>query len=665
MYYTITRGLFVLFCFLNLTVLSQESYRDSVKKVHAEGRRDTVAVSLLNKYSRELFYTGEYDAALSSAKAADSLSDVLNYPRGKALANKNIGNVFFERSDFTSALTHYLLALKINENLGDRLEVAKCNNNIGGIYKAQDMLDKALEYHHRTRTELELLGDSFNLAKSCNNIGDIYSDLGQRDTAYRYYYRALTINEIIGDSIGLGLSYMNIGQYNARIENYERALEYYFRSLDVRRAIGDVQGMATSYAFISEMFGSMHKYRESKIYADSCLILSKELGDISLENQCYALLAQAYGNTGDYKSAYEFHKLYKELSDSIYNIQVGEQLGDLKTNYEVEKKASELKIKNEAEKKRIEAINDEEKKQQTIIIISVVIVLMLVGVFAFVLFKRLQVTQKQKRTIEEQKKLVEEQKHLVDEKQKEIIDSINYAKRIQGAILATEEDIRKLLPDSFLLYQPKDIVAGDFYFFECTDTHIFYAAADCTGHGVPGALVSVVCSNALSRCVKEFALTDPGNILDNARELVLDTFRKSGQDVKDGMDISFLTINRRTGKILWAGANNPLWYSRNGQMTEIKANKQPVGLSDNPASFVSHEIPNEPGTIIYLFTDGYADQFGGPKGKKYKYKQLEEKLIEISTHPLTLQKEKLHESFEEWRGELEQVDDVCVIGIKI
>jgi serine phosphatase RsbU (regulator of sigma subunit) len=193
---------------------------------------------------------------------------------------------------------------------------------------------------------------------------------------------------------------------------------------------------------------------------------------------------------------------------------------------------------------------------------------------------------------------------------------------------------------------------------------IFIAAADCTGHGVPGAMVSIVCCNALNRTVKEFGLRDTGKILDKVTELVLETFEKSGEDVKDGMDISLMAINKTTKEVRWSGANNALWYTAGDEVIEIKADKQPIGKHDNRKPFTSHHIACDPNTIFYLYTDGYADQFGGEKGKKFKYKQLEEILLANSQQPLQEQKEILDHAFKKWKGNLEQVDDVCIIGIR-
>ena len=276
---------------------------------------------------------------------------------------------------------------------------------------------------------------------------------------------------------------------------------------------------------------------------------------------------------------------------------------------------------------------------------------------------RLQAEEKLKETLKEV-----EEKHLqIEEKNKEITDSINYAKRIQEAILPPVDLIRYHFPQSFVYYQPKAIVAGDFYWAECINDVVFIAAADCTGHGVPGALVSVVCSNALNRSVKEFKLVEPGHILDKTKELVLDTFSKSGESIKDGMDISLLTIKKTSQnlELKWSGANNPLWYVKNRQLTEIKANKQPIGKSDVSDYFVTHNLNLVQGDTLYLFSDGYADQFGGPKGKKFKYKQFAELLVSTQEMALNEQFNTLSHTLNTWKGELEQVDDICIIGIRL
>jgi serine phosphatase RsbU (regulator of sigma subunit) len=261
--------------------------------------------------------------------------------------------------------------------------------------------------------------------------------------------------------------------------------------------------------------------------------------------------------------------------------------------------------------------------------------------------------------------LVHKQKESIEEKNKEITDSITYAKRIQLSIIPGEEEIKSHLPESFVLYLPKDIVSGDFYWTQTVDDLYFIAAADSTGHGVPGAMVSVICSSALNRSIVEYKLLQPGQILDKARELILETFVKSGSDVKDGMDISLLCIDKKNKKLSWSGANNPLWYFTNHEFHEIKANKQPVGKTDNPSPFTTHTIALQSPSNFYLFTDGFADQFGGPKGKKFKYSQLSALLNKNQHLSMDQQREELQTAFFNWKGSLEQVDDICIIGLRL
>ena len=250
-------------------------------------------------------------------------------------------------------------------------------------------------------------------------------------------------------------------------------------------------------------------------------------------------------------------------------------------------------------------------------------------------------------------------------KLKRFSDSITYAKRLQDATLPSLLSIKELLPESFVLYKPKDIVAGDFYWMEQVGDIVLIAAADCTGHGVPGALVSVVCSNALNRTVKEFHITEPGKILDRARELILETFEKSESNVQDGMDISLCYIDKKTNEIQSSGAYNSLWYIQKGEMKEIPADKQPIGKYDKPLPFHTHKLSLIKGDSLYLFTDGYADQFGGPKGKKFKYRQLQELLLTNANSTMEKQKTQLEKTLDEWKDGLEQVDDILMIGIRI
>ncbi|MCE3280627.1 MAG: protein serine/threonine phosphatase [Bacteroidetes bacterium] len=269
------------------------------------------------------------------------------------------------------------------------------------------------------------------------------------------------------------------------------------------------------------------------------------------------------------------------------------------------------------------------------------------------------------RTNGEYETIIIDHKEKMELKNKEITDSINYAKRIQAAILPTDSVFRTHLPDSFVLYKPKDIVAGDFYWLEKKNDLVIFAAADCTGHGVPGAMVSVICNNALNRSVREFDLTDPAKILDKTREIIISEFEKSDDEVKDGMDISLCCYNPETKQLVWAGANNPLWIINEKGLTEYKANKQPIGKFYDPKPYTSHTLQLKKNDLIFIFTDGYQDQFGGPKGKKFKASSLKNLILSLRDKQTAEQKVIIDNTFESWKGNLEQIDDVCIIGVKI
>ncbi len=281
--------------------------------------------------------------------------------------------------------------------------------------------------------------------------------------------------------------------------------------------------------------------------------------------------------------------------------------------------------------------------------------------------QRLEATIKE-RTAEvvSQKEEIELQKEILEEKNQDIMDSIKYAKHIQDAILPEEQELKEEFSDAFILFRPKDIVSGDFYWMAKKENQVLVSAVDCTGHGVPGAFVSIVGNNGLNRAVNEFQLKKPAEILDKLTLLVEEAFKqKSSSDVKDGMDLALISYEKDKGLIQYAGANNPLYLIRDGALTEIKANKQPIGAFDNRKPFTNHEIEVQKGDRIILFSDGYADQFGGDRGKKLKYKAFKNLLLENLHQPIGAYKGILNNYLQNWMGDLEQIDDVCVIGIEI
>lgn len=609
---------------------------------------------------------GNYPDALKNYFAALKIQEVLGDKKSVADLYGCIGIIYDNQGNYPESLKKYFASLKIYEALGTRVEIADCYNNIGIVYDNQGNYPEALKHHLASLKIEQETGDQVGIANSFTNIGIIYEKQGNYPEALKYYYSSLTIMKKETDDNGMSHNYNNIGVVQYDLHNYTEALNNHFIALKIRQKLGDKVGITSSYCNIGNALLAQKKYSEAKLYLDKAKEIAKEIGAKENLKFAYNYLTTLNSSTGNYREALRSHKLYIAYRDSLDNEETRKKTIQNQMTYEFEKKEAVSKAEHKQELENHQALAKEKQRKQYIIIVFVIGVLVLVAVFLGFIFRSLRITKKQKHIIEEQKTIVEKQKHLVEENQKEIIDSITYSKRLQKAILPSAEEIKKHLHDNFVLFKPKDIVAGDFYWMHVSnDNTVYIAAADSTGHGVPGAMVSVVCSNALNRAVTEFNQKDTGRILDKTRELVLETFAKSGEEIKDGMDISLLAINKEKKYIGWSGANNPLWYIHNSELLEIKPNKEPIGKTDNLKPFTTHSIEYDEGDIFYLITDGFADQFGGPKGKKFKQKQLQEVLITNSCFALSKQKELLERSFDLWKGNLEQIDDVTIITIKV
>ncbi|MFH2096097.1 MAG: SpoIIE family protein phosphatase, partial [Bacteroidota bacterium] len=275
--------------------------------------------------------------------------------------------------------------------------------------------------------------------------------------------------------------------------------------------------------------------------------------------------------------------------------------------------------------------------------------------------------RQQKEEIQAQRDLAAQQRDLIMEQKQEITDSIRYAYRIQTAAIPSSETLNEIVSDHFIMYKPRDIVSGDFYWIGRHEKSLIILAADCTGHGVPGAFMSMLGIAFLNEIVNKESITSPALILNKLRENIIRALQQKGMEgeQKDGMDVAVVTINPDLETIEFAGANNPLYLIRNQELIEKKGSKMPVAIHEIMDYYENHVIPIEKNDTLYIFSDGFPDQFGGPQGKKFKYKPFKELLISIQDNPMTEQEQILIETFENWRADYEQIDDVLVIGIKI
>jgi tetratricopeptide (TPR) repeat protein len=654
----------VVHCFSQVTDDNQKTI-DSLKEVINTTESDTTKINAYMAWDDLIYISNpildfDINQTIVSIAGANLKSDKLSasekigYKKRLATGLNNTGLYYLDQGDYANAIIAFTSALKLREELQDENGKSSALGNIGSIYYEQGDYDKAISYYNQCLAIQTKLGNKDGISTTYNNLSNIYAEQKKYELAIDYCFKAMKIAEEIEDELGVAYSLNNIGAIYNDQGNREKAIEYYTKSLEIKEKIGNMKGVAITLTNIGNIYLENRQHDKAELYAQKALLLSKEKGFLVEGMDAATSLYLNYKDQNKSKEALNMHELIVMYKDSINRESNHKEILRQEIQYNYEKQ----KAIDEKEHEKQLAISDEQKEKQKIVSVAIGIGLILALFLTFFIFNRLRLTRKQKQIIEHQKTIVEE-------KQKEILDSIVYAKRLQDAILPANKTFTSYLPNSFILYKPKDIVAGDFYWLEFKNDLVFVAVADCTGHGVPGALVSVVCSNALNRAVLEFNITDPGKILDKTKELVLETFAKSDKNVSDGMDISLCCINQKTNEIKWSGANNPLWYISNNTFKEIAPNKQPIGKTDSSELFVTHTLQLSKGDSIYLITDGFADQFGGPKGKKFKYKPLKELIIQNQTiEPLEI-KNELELALDQWKGNLEQVDDVCIIGIKI
>lgn len=580
------------------------------------------------------------------------------------------------------------------------------NEHVGNPGKAFDefnkMYDLAIFYK-----------DTVCFGVANGSIAWLNSKYGRDELAIKRFKVNLTLWKSIGDFDHAAAACQNIQTCLINLENYGEALEYSKEGYNYCLLIQDTTRIMEATYWLAKSYADVII---NKVSTDSSLIDSAlYLNDISMEyhqryNHRYLLsrnfllegeiklmkgeyplalkfcsdaikstvnntsnadlivtscdcIAQAYAGMGKFNEALVWKEKFRFMSDSLSNLGRAVELEqkELTENLEQQKLETQLLADMEREKKEAELAGDL-KSRRIYIVVGIAMFSIFIGIFFWI------------RKNARKKEFVNQQ---IGHFNREITDSINYARRIQTAILPSEANIRRHFEHHFIYYQPKDIVAGDFYWFEDAGDHLHFAAADCTGHGVPGAMVSVVCHNALNRAVREFRLDDPGAILDRTKELVIEAFQNKGfndKTIRDGMDISLCTFGAGAVKngikeieLRFAGAHNPVWILRKdaAEMEIIKGTRQPIGQTYTTVPFESHTVTIYSGDQVYFFTDGFADQFGGPEGKKFRYKTLRTLLVENSRMSMHDQRKALEIALGKWMSDIEQIDDVCVIGVRI
>lgn len=643
-----------------------KNYRDLIHELlnYAQNTNNRLLEGKSYHYFSAYFENNlQMDSSLICMRKARTIQIEIGDSAGLISTYFSFGNRFDVKGIADSAIHYYYKALGVSEKTNDSINIGYALMGVGNIQSANKQVVAAKGTYNQSLIFFEATSE-IAMSWIYNNLGTIYANEDSLDMAIGYYQKSLEIKERHDDWYGILFTNNNIGDMIIKQGNDpEKALVYFLTSLKMGKEFGvEKEQLGNSYLKAGNSYLLMTKYDLALNYQDSSIQIGSDLNSFKLLSKNYLLQSKIYTAQKKYKMANEALSQYVLYNDSLLNEQSLNQVNQLSAKYENEKK--ELEISNLEKDKKAQQAQIKQKEAENLMYLVGLGLAILLTVFVSLAF-----LQKRKANflIKSQKDEIEIQKEIVDEKNREILDSIAYAKRIQLAILPPKRVVKNYLPDSFILYLPKDIVSGDFYWMEEAGDNVLFAAVDCTGHGVPGAMVSVICHNALNQSVKEFGLTDPNLILDKTRELVIAAFSASDEDVKDGMDIALCSLNTRTNLLHFSGANNPLWVIRKGasSIEEIKADKQPVGKFELATPFTNNVVQLDKGDAIYIFSDGYADQFGGPKGKKIMRKQFKQILLDAVEKDAAQQQNILLQNFNNWKGNLEQIDDVCVIGVKL
>lgn len=689
-----------LFC---LASFAQNNYVDSLTTLIKKSPHDTIRVAYLIKLGK-YYYKNDWKKSDSAYRVSLSIAQKVNYKFGESLTYENWGMVTRKLGDYPLAIEYLHKALELNLEMSDSIGMSICNNNLGVLYDELGDYENALKFYLKSNEIDRSIGDIKGVSASLNNIALIYSYMDNFDKAIEVLKESIAIKEEIGNETGLAYGFLNLANMYTKtkntesaIEHYEKALElyeknedlvgvarcynglgssfkytdrekaleHYKQALEIKVELGDELEIARTKHSIGELYMKMDQNDEALMLLQQAANICKEMGSKDLLGSIYGSLHVLYSSTSDYEGAYEYALKYISMQDSLMDGDKFSTIAELQTKYETDKNkyekdlAEAKSLQAEEETKRIEAVSD----RKSTMLYAAVIGFLLVGGLVIMVYRSNRLKKKANEELQFKNDLIRQ-------KNKDITSSIEYAKHIQDSILPSNETIQKMFPNSFVLFEPRDIVSGDFYWFHDTADKTFFAAADCTGHGVPGALVSMVCSNAINHVVVQEGELSSDNILTKLNQEVLEKFRKeeSIHQAVDGMDIALCSVERINNEVIlnYSGAMNALYIMREESIEEIRADRQAIGgRTPVDYQFTKHTLKLEKGNRVFVFSDGMIDQFGGAKGKKLLSKRFKKLLEGYRNVPISEIQVKLRDELYEWQGDYKRIDDVLVIGIEI
>jgi serine phosphatase RsbU (regulator of sigma subunit) len=577
--------------------------------------------------------------------------------RLKAQIQLYLGNLSKSTEYYFQALT------KFKETKIDAM-ISLAYSDIAVISYYNENYKQAAEYWEKSIELDEIAGKQTRTANTLSNLGLAYIEDGNLIKAETALQKSLKLAKENNQKSVEASAYTNLTKLEYTKKNYKKAIEYNNLAAKYYASVKKYNQLSNVYSNGAELARTGKEYKIALDYIDKAFTAMQQTEKTSDLYPLYINKAAILYDLKDYKPAYDNLLIFINKKDSLVTSENQKNINELEKKYQLTERKKENALLNEQVKTQ-EIYNS--RMQITIGLISLIVIIL--AITAFLVIKQNRTKNLINAELSRKNNIINIQKNIVEDQHRDITDSIKYAKRIQEAILPPLNFWNKILPNSFILHLPKDVLSGDFYWIEETEDYTYVAAADCTGHGVPGALISIVNFNLLNKAVLEKNLVTPSEILDAVNlwltESLHQTYGESA--VRDGMDITLIAIHKHSNEVLFAGANNSIYKISNSELKQIKGDKFPVGafIEDKIQKFTLQRFTAEKGDCIFLFSDGFADQFGGPKGKKYKYLPFQQKLISIIDINIAQQSHMMRQEFMDWKGNHEQVDDVLLIGIKI
>ncbi len=574
--------------------------------------------------------------------------------------------------DRKKAIELSLQAIELAKQHKKNNKLSELYISLGSIYKEEDS-QLAKKYALMALKALDKDKNANTTVNACYLIlGNVYYDLKFQDSSYYYYQLCKELSKKTNDQRMYLAAVGNLGNIAMDKKEYGKALEYNQLALTEYKKMGIPTEIAVSYGSLADLHKEMQLYDKAIRYYDSALVITKQIQSADDYIYNYKGLSETYEMMGNAKEAFKYYKLYTFWNDSVNNNQNSKKINELELEYKYKAQQHEKDL----EQSHKDQITQEKIKQQKYIIwVAVLGGLSLVIFLGFTIKTNIE-RKKTNAQLQSFNDEIIHQKNIIEEKNHEITDSITYASRIQQGVIPDEGELKDLLPNHFVFFKPRDIVSGDFYWASKVKSKLnpnskrsVVAVVDCTGHGVPGAFMSLVGNTLLNQTIGRSAIATPGQALDYINAQLPKTIKSKSSTgtIKDGMEIAMCDFNFDAQTMTFAGANSNIYLVRDGAIHIYKGDKQPIGesFSGTVANYKDNVINLQKNDCIYLISDGYADQFGGEKGKKFKYKQLENLFVSIATKTVDEQRAVLEKSFNDWMASYEQVDDVLVMGIKI